>query len=117
VLDTLADSSMEQNQRDLKEKTQQLPLMGEIYSASAAVYVWLGEGTVSSDRALRYFAQAGFVDYYSAKVAETDNGKARTLPWAAAWSLFTARWSLSRHPLPFARTWFFTFILSEELTE
>lgn len=33
------------NQKDLDEKAQQIPLMGEIYANAARVWIWLGEAT------------------------------------------------------------------------
>jgi hypothetical protein len=45
------------NQQDKLEKNQQIPLMGEIYHHSRKVYIWLGESTETTRRAL-VFLQA-----------------------------------------------------------
>lgn len=80
------------NQDDSSEKSQQIPLMGEIYSKSTAVYIWLGKGDQASNRAMRYLASAGLVQYF-------DGASPR--PYAAAWSAYTASYSFNRHPFPF----------------
>lgn len=54
------------NQDDIKEKEDQVPLMGEIYSLARNVYIWLGEGTPESDQAIDYLSQAGFQKYLPA---------------------------------------------------
>jgi hypothetical protein len=68
------------NQRDNDyEKKQQLPLMGEIYSGAEVTYVWLGESTEKSDRAVPYLKGLGLVGcYFRAKV------------WVAVWFLQTS---------------------------
>jgi hypothetical protein len=38
--------------------------MGDIYSAAATVYVWLGSGENNSDRALNFIEYAGFHRYF-----------------------------------------------------
>ncbi|KAF5012516.1 hypothetical protein FDECE_1442 [Fusarium decemcellulare] len=47
------------NQEDNQEKNTQIPLMGTIYSSLGAhtIYVWLGEGTKDTDKAMDYFAR------------------------------------------------------------
>lgn len=46
------------NQQDDDEKATQLPLMEEIYSWSQTVYIWLGHGSESSDRAMDWLRKA-----------------------------------------------------------
>lgn len=46
------------NQQDDAEKATQLPLMEEIYSWSQTVYIWLGPGSESSDRAMYWLRKA-----------------------------------------------------------
>ncbi|KAH7156695.1 heterokaryon incompatibility protein-domain-containing protein [Dactylonectria macrodidyma] len=41
------------NQEDEKEKEQQIPLMGRIYSQSLSTVIWLGEGSAGSNAAMR----------------------------------------------------------------
>lgn len=47
------------NQKDDDDKGSQLPLMGRIYSSKGAdtIYVWLGEGTRATNRAMDYLAR------------------------------------------------------------
>lgn len=42
------------NQEDEEEKVGQIPLMQDIYSLAEAVYIWLGPGDESSDRAIKF---------------------------------------------------------------
>jgi Heterokaryon incompatibility protein (HET) len=63
------------------EKKQQIPLMGEIYSGAQIIYIWLGEGTEQSDRAMAHLGKAGFLDYFST------TGSSRSRVWTAVWSL------------------------------
>ena len=46
------------NQANEADKSKQIPLMLEIYSWARTVYVWLGDGDESSDRAMRYLRRA-----------------------------------------------------------
>ncbi|KAF2001907.1 heterokaryon incompatibility, partial [Amniculicola lignicola CBS 123094] len=39
-------------QANIKEKEQQIPLMGQIYSSAENVYIWLGEGNAATERAM-----------------------------------------------------------------
>ena len=49
------------NQQDDDEKAKQLPLMEEIYAWSQTVYVWLGPGSESSDRAMDWLRKASTI--------------------------------------------------------
>jgi hypothetical protein len=77
------------NQSDLAEKAQQIPLMGEIYSRAEAIYIWLGNGTRSTDRAMGYIADNVFEKCFQ-------KGK----PFAAARTICLAPWNLFWAPLP-----------------
>lgn len=71
------------NQHDVKEKEQQIPLMGDIYQRADTVYVWLGEGNRSTSRAMEYLRKPPFLDYlYPASSLES--GKVQPRPWSAA---------------------------------
>jgi hypothetical protein len=85
------------NQADRKEKSQQIPLMGKIFSLAECVYIWLGEGTDATDRAMAYLANAGLHQYHKT----TKNRSLVCRPYAAAWSIYFARWSTKYHPIPF----------------
>ncbi|KAF2128950.1 hypothetical protein P153DRAFT_397162 [Dothidotthia symphoricarpi CBS 119687] len=87
------------NQHDEDEKLHQIPLMGDIYSNAASVYVWLGDGTSGTDRAMWFMATSSFDKYHTIAAS----GKRRSRPFAAAWSLWSARWSRTRHPFPFTQ--------------
>jgi hypothetical protein len=51
------------NQEDEAEKSQQIPLMGDIYSKATTTYIWLGEGSNSSDKTMTYLATMGLQKY------------------------------------------------------
>lgn len=76
------------------DKSRQVPLMGDIYQRATTVYVWLGEGDVGTDRAMKFLSTAGFRRYFD----DRPGGKSR--PWAAAFVALIARWSRIRHPFP-----------------
>jgi hypothetical protein len=80
------------DQANLVEKLQQVPLMGDIFSSAELVYIWLGEGTDGTDRAMQYFAKNEFGNLYE-----------KSSPLAAAWSLFISQWSWTRNPLPLGK--------------
>jgi hypothetical protein len=78
------------NQHDLAEKAQQIPLMGDIYSVAKVVYVWLGQGTPETDRAMQYFATDRLEPFFE-----------KNSPMAAAWFIKSSAYSWRRNPLPF----------------
>ncbi|KAF2813858.1 HET-domain-containing protein, partial [Mytilinidion resinicola] len=52
------------NQDDEDEKMRQILLMQDIYSRAETVYVWLGESNVSTDRAMGYLENAGYLKHF-----------------------------------------------------
>jgi hypothetical protein len=86
------------DQSNAEEKSKQIPLMGEIYSRAEWVYVWLGNGTVSTNRAMAFMTNAGLQRYHK----RTGQGKLVSHPYAAAWSLYFARFHIKNHPIPFS---------------
>lgn len=46
------------NQDDDNEKAHQIPMMGEIYTWAEAVYIWLGDGSQATDKAMKYIRAA-----------------------------------------------------------
>ena len=75
------------NQNDMKEKRQQVPLMGEIYAEATRVKIWLGgdEETgaraINAIRSLKVFRECSKVDYLTL-------GALRRHPW------FQRRWTI-----------------------
>jgi hypothetical protein len=64
------------NQEDDGEKEHQIPLMGEIYAKSEYVYVWLGSGSMKTERAMEYLRQPPFMkDFSSAGLIEGTDTK------------------------------------------
>jgi hypothetical protein len=64
------------NQEDDGEKEHQIPLMGEIYAESEYVYVWLGNGSMKTERAMEYLRQPPFMkDFNSAGLIEGTDTK------------------------------------------
>jgi hypothetical protein len=72
------------NQKGNSEKKQQIPLMGDIYSGAKETYLWLGEGTAQSDKAMVYLGRTGLLKYFS----PAENSSHHL--WAAVWSLHTS---------------------------
>ncbi|RDL33032.1 uncharacterized protein BP5553_08471 [Venustampulla echinocandica] len=83
------------------EKSQQIPLMNRIYSDAKAVYVWLGDGNPATDRAMRYLANAGKLEYFIKNSTSTEEEVFSPRPFAASFSVYTSRWSFTRHPYLF----------------
>lgn len=83
------------NQKDGPEKEQQIPLMCKIYTLAQAVYIWLGEGTSETDRAMAYMVKTHFGICYN-----ESTGQLASRPYATAWKILTASISKTRHPLP-----------------
>lgn len=80
-----------------KEKAWQIPLMGDIYTKAAQVYVWLGEGDERSDRVMKYLAKGGLRRY----VKIVPDGPLQYRPFVAALRLGLSSWSPTHHPEPF----------------
>ncbi|KAI0894998.1 heterokaryon incompatibility protein-domain-containing protein [Annulohypoxylon nitens] len=80
------------NQQDDREKESQIPLMGDIYSLAATVYVWLGEETLGSEAAIDYLSSAGFQRHFisTADLYYLSQGSAWVY-WRIAWSLLIRR--------------------------
>ncbi|KAI1458255.1 heterokaryon incompatibility protein-domain-containing protein [Annulohypoxylon moriforme] len=51
------------NQGNDKEKEDQIPLMGEIYSRAEMIYIWLGNGSLASHRAISCLSLAAQRNY------------------------------------------------------
>ncbi len=52
------------NQRDQDDKREQINLMADIYSQAQITYIWLGEGTTSSNRVVGYLRRTGFLEQF-----------------------------------------------------
>lgn len=52
------------DQTNHEEKSNQVLLMGSIYSKASIVYVWMGIGKSDSNRALNFIEHAGFQHYF-----------------------------------------------------
>ena len=70
--------------------------MGDIYTKAAQVYVWLGEGDGSSNRAMRYLVDGGPKKY----VNVVPDGPPQYRPFIAALRFILSSWSLTYHPEP-----------------
>lgn len=70
------------NQEDEKEKEIQIPLMGEVYSRSEFVYVWLGSGDADTQRAIAYLRKPRFLKYLYSR-GSIESGILDPSPWRA----------------------------------
>ncbi|KAI1461608.1 heterokaryon incompatibility protein-domain-containing protein [Annulohypoxylon moriforme] len=81
------------NQQDDKEKESQIPLMGDIYSLAASVYIWLGEETLESEAAIGYLGSAGFQSHFTSAADLYYLAHQSTwVYWKIAWSLLTRKY-------------------------
>jgi hypothetical protein len=89
------------NQQDNLEKAHQVGLMGDIYSSAETTYVWLGEGSTSTDRAIKYLSRCGFLEYYFA-VGEDFRNSELTKPrfWAACLSRLKGQYGFDQSTVP-----------------
>lgn len=83
------------NQRENHEKLQQISLMGEIYVQATRVYVWLGESSDATDRAMAYFEAFPFTEKYVDR-----NGRLNLQLWKIIFRFYFARWGWSTFPFP-----------------
>ncbi|KAK8201634.1 heterokaryon incompatibility protein-domain-containing protein [Phyllosticta capitalensis] len=73
------------NQKDKEEKRTQLPLMGEIYSWAHCTYVWLGEGSEKSDRAMSRLVEKSTYSLVDAVMWSAGSKRAKLrLAWGIA---------------------------------
>lgn len=83
---TIWIDSISINQEDEEEKANQITLMGEIYSNAGPAYMWLGEDSLDSDRAIDVLKTTGFQHFLVAKneseyYIPADNAFIRRLAW------------------------------------
>ena len=70
------------DQKNQKEKTIQLPLMGDIYRKADCVFVWLGEGDNETNRAMEFLGKGGLPFDVAFDLAKGDRILTRYLiPW------------------------------------
>jgi hypothetical protein len=82
-----------QAQENNEEKSAQLLLMGEIYSSASVVYIWLGESTPGTDRAMRYLDGGGLSRFCGVN----EHGRAEARVCAALWAITKDHWSRDKH--------------------
>jgi hypothetical protein len=73
------------NQDDEDEKMAQILLMKDIYSHAETVYIWLGLGSASTDRAIHYLMNTGFVRNIFVDGNPTKGLLSKPSVWKAAW--------------------------------
>jgi hypothetical protein len=81
------------NQEDAIEKTHQISLMGDIYSSASTVYLWLGDGTPVTDRAMSFMASSPSFELFQ-NLGQPDS--VSVLSWSNIRCLFkvcVASWS------------------------
>ncbi|KAF2679351.1 hypothetical protein K458DRAFT_422391 [Lentithecium fluviatile CBS 122367] len=82
------------SQDDQTEKSHQIPLMRDIYSKAAEVFIWLGEGNTGTDRAMSWLSTAGFTECHFGKDKVMDKAP----PDGNSRPNTAAVWPSSSHP-------------------
>lgn len=84
------------NQSDESEKGHQIFLMGDIYTRAHSTFIWLGEGTAQTDRAMAYMGGTQIQQYYEINPEGQDVSHIR----AASWYIAFAEWSFLMQAVP-----------------
>jgi hypothetical protein len=76
-----------------------MPLMDDISSSTEEINVWLGSGSVPTERAMAYLSTGSLMKHF------THNGVADKEPlkhplWTALWDYYKACWSSTRSVVP-----------------
>jgi hypothetical protein len=74
--------------------------MHDIYSRAETVYVWLGKSNMSTDRAMGYLENAGYLENFFIHGDPTKGQLKNPAIWAAAWSAYSTRWAYNSHLFP-----------------
>ena len=92
------------NQNDNNEKAHQVSMMGDIYSLAEKTYIWLGEGSTSTDRVMKLLNTCGFLEYFFDDSDAENPKRIRSRPGAAYWSYKLSKWGICRSTLPLNTT-------------
>jgi hypothetical protein len=89
------------NQQDNLEKAHQVGLMSDIYSGAETTYVWLGEGSASTERVMKYLSRCGFLEYYFAVGEDFRNSElTKPRPCAAYLSHLKGQYGFDQSTVP-----------------
>jgi hypothetical protein len=88
------------NQENVREKEQQIPLMGEIYANAHEVYIWLGKGSSATERAMAYLAEGGLKRYYPVLTHSDVDHPVRSRLLSALWNCHVHRYSAKSGKVP-----------------
>lgn len=88
------------DQENQQEKETQISLMGDVYTQADAVYVWLGEGSERTDRAITYLQNHRFLSYFHPDECIESN-LPKPQPWRALWFYYSARFKLNNTLYPY----------------
>ena len=91
------------NQTSIAEKQLQIPLMGDIYDRAIRVFVWLGEGTSATDRAMIYIRNCGLLEYFFVDGDPTGAELQAPRSWRAFFITYFSRWSFKSYFNPFIK--------------
>lgn len=87
------------NQSDIGEKERQIPLMSEIFSLASPTYLWLGEGDVRSDRAMKLLGKTGILDCFLEDI-ERSRWHLEPRVWRAYWRMMRIWRAGDKNPVP-----------------
>lgn len=74
------------NQCDTPEKAQQIPLMGSIYADAQSIYVWLGQSSASTQRAMAYMTAKAALEVRQDEVTDASSTVITSFFRDRAWS-------------------------------
>jgi hypothetical protein len=88
------------DQENIREKEQQIPLMGAIYANAHEVYIWLGKSSPTTERAMAYLAEGGLKRYYPILTHSDLEHPVRSRILSALWNCHVHRNSRKGSLLP-----------------
>jgi hypothetical protein len=88
------------DQENVREKEQQIPIMGDIYANAHAVYIWLGKSSSATERAMSNLAEGGLKSYYPVLTHSDSQHPVRSRLLSALWNCHVRRDSEKRGNVP-----------------
>jgi hypothetical protein len=88
------------DQSNLKEREQQVTLMGEIYKGAEKVFIWLGPGNTARERAMEYLSHGGLMKYFTGDNSSVEERFRIPQRWRLQLDHLRLRWSSTKTLVP-----------------